>query len=53
MTELAAQVAGNVMTLQRTDGGSLIASVNSDGAQKFNFKLQGAPKEDPGLNFSK
>ena len=47
------KVDGNVVTLQRSDGGSLIAIVTTDGAQKFNFRLQGAPKEDPGLNFSK
>ena len=43
----------NVMALERKEGGSLIAGVVPDGTQKFNFKLLGAPKEDPGLNFSK
>ncbi len=47
------QVDGNVLTLQRTDGGSLIATVVPDGEKKFNFKLQGGPQEDPGLNFSR
>ena len=46
-------VEGNVLALERKDGGSLIAGVVPNGEQKFNFKLLGAPKEDPGLNFSK
>ena len=46
-------VDGNVLSLQRKDGGSLIAGVVPDGDQKFNFKLLGAPQEDPGLNFSR
>ena len=46
-------VEGNVLALERKDGGSLIAGVIPNGDQKFNFKLLGAPNEDPGLNFSK
>lgn len=47
------QLDGNVVTLLRQAGGSLVAVVTPQGSQKFNFKLQGAPAEDPGLNFSK
>ena len=47
------KVEGNVLALERKDGGSLVAGVVPDGDQKFNFKLLGAPKEDLGLNFSK
>ena len=47
------KVEGNVLALERKDGGSLVAGIVPDGDQKFNFKLLGAPKEDPGLNFSR
>jgi len=45
-------VEGNVLALERKDGGSLVATVTPDGDQKFNFKLLGAPQNDPGLNFA-
>ena len=43
----------NALALERKDGGILIAGLVADGTQKFNFKLLGAPQEDPGLDFSK
>jgi tetratricopeptide (TPR) repeat protein len=43
----------NALALERKDGGMLIAGLVADGTAKFNFKLLGAPQEDPGLNFSK
>jgi hypothetical protein len=46
-------VEGNVLALERKDGGSLIAEVTPTGAAKFNFKLLGAPSDDPGLDFSR
>ena len=46
-------VEGNVLALERKDGGSLIAEVTPAGATKFNFKLLGAPGDDPGLDFSR
>ena len=46
-------VDGGVLALERKDGGSLVAGVVLSGDQKFNFKLLGAPAEDPGLDFSK
>jgi tetratricopeptide (TPR) repeat protein len=46
-------VEGNVLALERKDGGSLIAEVTPGGEAKFNFKLLGAPQEDPGLDFGK
>ena len=46
-------VEGNVLALERKDGGSLIAVVTPGGGGKFNFKLLGAPGDDPGLDFSK
>ena len=46
-------VEGNVLALERKDGGSLIAGVVLDGDRKFSFKLLGGPQEDPGLVFIK
>jgi uncharacterized protein (TIGR03066 family) len=46
-------VDNNVLALERKDGGSLIGEVIAEGPAKFNFKLLGAPTEDPGLNFSR
>ena len=46
-------VEGNVLALERKEGGSLIAGVVPSGDQKFNFRLLGAPEEDPGLSFKK
>lgn len=46
-------VEGNVLALERKDGGSLIAEVTLGGQSKFNFKLLGAPDDDPGLAFSR
>lgn len=45
-------IDGAILALESKEGGSLIAGVVQD-AGKFNFKLIGAPKEDPGLNFTK
>ena len=46
-------IEGNVIALERKDGGSLIAGVVPTEDDKFNFKLIGSPKDDPGLNFSR
>ncbi|MFN0197682.1 MAG: tetratricopeptide repeat protein [Planctomycetaceae bacterium] len=43
----------NVLALERSDGGSLIAEVTPGGDAMFNFKLIGAPEDDPGLDFNK
>ena len=45
-------VNGNVLALERKEGGSMVAELTDAGAQKFHFKLYGAP-DDPGLDFSK
>jgi hypothetical protein len=45
-------VEGNVLALERKDGGSLIGAVTPGGAKAFNFRLVGAPPEDKGLDFS-
>jgi tetratricopeptide (TPR) repeat protein len=46
-------VEGNVLALERQDGGSLIGEVTPGGAKKFNFRLVRAPPEDKGLDFSR
>lgn len=46
-------VEGNVLALERKDGGSLIAAVIPSGNRRFNFKLLGASDADPGLDFSR
>lgn len=46
-------VEGNVLALERKDGGSLVAEVTPGGEAKFNFKMVGAPTEDPGLDFNR
>ena len=44
-------VHGNVLALERNDGGSLVATITPGDKQEFNFKLVGAPPTDPGLDF--
>ncbi|WP_237729291.1 tetratricopeptide repeat protein [Schlesneria paludicola] len=44
---------GNVIALEREGGGSLVAEITSINGSGFNFKMVGAPPEDPGLNFAK
>ena len=46
-------VEGNVLALERTNGGSLIAAVTPGSKEKFNFKLVGGPADDAGLDFSR
>jgi len=46
-------VEANVLALERTNGGSLIAEITPGGAAKFNFKMLGAPADDPGLDFNR
>ena len=46
-------VEGNVLALERSDGGAMIAEVTVGSDRKFNFKMLGAPADDPGLDFSK
>jgi len=44
---------GNVLALERKDGGSLVGQVSFDGDKKFKFKAVGGPPEDPGLDFAR
>lgn len=43
---------GNVIALERTGGGSLVAEITGNDGSHFNFRMVGAPKEDPGLDFA-
>ena len=45
------KLAGNVLALERKEGGSLIATVKPDGDERFNFRMLGATSEDTGLDF--
>ena len=45
-------VSGNVLALERKEGGSMIAELTDAGPQKFHFKLYGS-QDDPGLDFTK
>ena len=45
------KMEGNVIALERTGGGSLLAEIAANDRSKFNFKMLGAPDEDPGLTF--
>jgi tetratricopeptide (TPR) repeat protein len=53
--ELKGQLAsgGNAISLDSKDQGSMAGSVKSLGADKWQFVLSGAPKNDPGLNFER
>jgi len=46
-------VSGNLLVLERKDGGSLIGQLTPGSEHMFNFKLLGADDKDTGLNFSK
>jgi hypothetical protein len=46
-------VEGNVVALERKGGGSLVAAITDNDSSHFNFKIVGAPNEDPGLNFTR
>lgn len=42
----------DVLALEGSDGGSLVATITPGSDRQFNFKLLGAPEEDPGLTFA-
>ena len=46
-------VQGDVVTLERNGGGSLIAKVRTIDESHFQFKLIGAPDDDSGLDFAR
>ena len=44
-------IDGNVIALERDGGGSLVGEITGNDRMGFNFRMVGAPKEDPGLDF--
>ncbi len=46
-------VQGDVITLERNGGGSLVAKIRPGNETHFQFKLFGAPEGDPGLDFAR
>lgn len=46
-------VDGNLLVLQRKQGGALIGQISPQDDGNFNFKMLGAPPEDLGLNFGR
>lgn len=44
-------VEGDVLALERKGGGTLVATIDPNGDDKFNFKLVGAPEDDQGIDF--
>ncbi|HQZ66500.1 MAG TPA: tetratricopeptide repeat protein, partial [Planctomycetaceae bacterium] len=46
-------VDGNVLALERKDGGALIAEITPGDPGKFNFRMFGADESDKGLDFAK
>lgn len=47
------KLEGNVIALERDGGGSMVAEITNNDGTRFNFKMVGAPDEDPGLNFAR
>ena len=43
----------DLLSLNRIEGGTLVESLSEGSAKQFNFILNGANKEDPGLTFAK
>jgi hypothetical protein len=46
-------VESNVLALERTDGGALIAEITPGDSGRFNFRILGADESDKGLDFAK
>ena len=44
---------GSLLILQKEGGGAMVGHVTQDADGKFNFKLLGAPSDDPGLTFTR
>jgi len=47
------RLENDVLSLNRNEGGTLVASLSQGSAKQFNFRLMGAPKDDQGLTFEK
>jgi uncharacterized protein (TIGR03066 family) len=44
---------GNVLAMEPETGGVMLAEVTAPDGGRFDFKLLGAPPDDPGLKFAK
>ena len=44
---------GDTLAMEPESGGTMLAQVTQPQSGKFDFKLLGAPPDDPGLKFSK
>jgi tetratricopeptide (TPR) repeat protein len=44
---------GNVLAMERSDGGSLVGEIAFDGERRLRFKPLGAPADDTGLDFAR
>jgi tetratricopeptide (TPR) repeat protein len=46
------ELTGTALVLEYSSGGTMVARVNAEGADRFVFKMVGAAPNDPGLTFS-
>jgi hypothetical protein len=46
-------LAGTTLVLTYDNGGTMVARVNAEGADRFSFKMVGGPANDPGLTFAR
>ena len=47
------ELTGTALVLEYSSGGTMVARVNAEGADRFAFKMVGGQPNDPGLTFSK
>jgi len=47
------ELTGTTIVLKYNTGGTMVARINVQGADRFSFKMVGGPSDDPGLIFSK
>src|SRR5262249_31764035 len=47
------ELAGTTLVLEYNNGGTMVGKVNSEGADRFAFKMVGGPPNDPGLDFTR
>ncbi|HXY33067.1 MAG TPA: tetratricopeptide repeat protein, partial [Planctomycetaceae bacterium] len=45
------ELTGTALVLEYSNGGTMVARVNADGADRFTFKMVGGPSNDHGLTF--
>jgi tetratricopeptide (TPR) repeat protein len=47
------ELTGTALVLEYSNGGTMVARVNSEGTDRFAFKMVGGQPNDPGLTFTK